>query len=34
LPQIVDAVQGHRGIEATPRPPDRGELVEVLKAAL
>jgi maleylacetate reductase len=34
LPQIADAVQGHRGLEATPRPPDREELLELLRAAL
>jgi alcohol dehydrogenase class IV len=34
LPQIADSVQGHRGIEATPRPPGRDELLEVLEAAL
>jgi alcohol dehydrogenase class IV len=34
LPQIVDAVQGHRGIEATPRPPDRDDLLDLLRAAL
>jgi alcohol dehydrogenase class IV len=34
LPQIADAVQGHRGIEMTPQPPDRDQLLEVLRAAL
>jgi alcohol dehydrogenase class IV len=34
LPQVADAVQGHRGIDATPRPPDREELLELLRAAL
>jgi alcohol dehydrogenase class IV len=34
VPRIADAVQGHRGIEATPRPPDRDELLEVLETAL
>jgi alcohol dehydrogenase class IV len=34
LPQIADAVQGHRGLEATPDPPSRDELLEVLRAAL
>jgi alcohol dehydrogenase class IV len=33
LPQIVDAAQGHRGIDATPRPPDRAELLELLRGA-
>jgi alcohol dehydrogenase class IV len=34
LPQIVDAVQGHRGLEATPDPPTREELLELLRSAL
>jgi alcohol dehydrogenase class IV len=34
LPQIADAVQGHRGLDATPKPPDRAEVLEVLRAAL
>jgi alcohol dehydrogenase class IV len=34
LPQIVDSAQGHRGIEATPAPPDRDELLDLLRAAL
>jgi alcohol dehydrogenase class IV len=34
LPEIVDAVQGHRGIEATPQPPDRDELLDLLRTAL
>jgi alcohol dehydrogenase class IV len=34
LPQIVETAQGHRGIEATPGPPGRDELLELLRAAL
>jgi alcohol dehydrogenase class IV len=34
LPQVAHAVQGHRGIAATPKPPDREELLELLRAAL
>jgi maleylacetate reductase len=34
LPQIADAVQRHRALQATPRRPDRDELLELLRAAL
>jgi alcohol dehydrogenase class IV len=34
LPQVVEAVQGHRGLELTPRPPDRDELLELVREAL
>jgi alcohol dehydrogenase class IV len=35
LPQVVDAVQGHRGLEATPEPrPEPDELLKLLQSAL
>jgi alcohol dehydrogenase class IV len=34
LPQIVEAVQGHRGLGLVPQPPDRDELLQVLREAL
>lgn len=34
LPQIADAAQGHHGIGLTPQPPDRDELLRVLRDAL
>lgn len=34
LPEVADAVHGHPGLEATPDPPDRDELLKLLEAAL
>jgi maleylacetate reductase len=34
LPQVAEAVQGHRGLESTPQPPERDELLELLRTAL
>jgi alcohol dehydrogenase class IV len=34
LPRIVEAVQGHLGLASTPQPPDRDELLELLRSAL
>jgi alcohol dehydrogenase class IV len=34
LPEIVDGVQGHRGLDATPDPPGRDELLKLLEASL
>jgi alcohol dehydrogenase class IV len=34
LAEVADAVQGHPGLEATPDPPSRDELLKLLEAAL
>ena len=34
LAEVADAAQGHPGLEATPEPPDRSDLVRLLQAAL
>ena len=34
LPEIVDAVQGHPGLKATPEPPGRDDLLRLLEGAL
>jgi alcohol dehydrogenase class IV len=34
LPEVADAVQGHPGLNATPDPPTRDELLQLLEAAV